>query len=843
MDRFLKRPAGQTAAGASKRPHASWSAATGGGSRYIDCPICNRSVPLTLINEHLDTGCRTVDANPLQPSPPQAPLLAPSPIAHPSVSQPPLSHSTPATRPPTLLPNSEPSQPSKAAGANAGANAFEALKRGAEALKPRNVHCTLLPGPPPRLVWSTTAVTAEAEWTCEVDLRSTNSAPVKLILHQEMPGSGGALLQGDGVPRPEWFAHSHSGLRISLTNLSVPLLKSALQKNIRLGRPVESVRCAWALLRHVDPTGSGPSGAVELLRRLPIIAFEDGLPPPLLGPLTWLMVAHTAKTPLPLSCMHVNLILAATLQLASCRYREHMAAEAPSGMGGGAPLPSLADLVPLAAASTSTEIAECPGGADDVDGALSTLHGDSEEDEVLEASLALDVARAALLRAAYGGMGGDIAMLHKAVATWAARGADHTPESLAWGARLRGCAGQATASSEFSNGDSSIGRSPSTLEDTIVREALGGHVQPPDASSARSSGGGQGGTRGSDGMLTEAELRLAMRGEGGLRWGDVPLSALDFHCTNVLDQALAHPATLASMRQLVARHHAATAGGEVAVVELGRRAMWACSSAINVKEEWRGGMARMTNQSAAEEGMAAEARGVEVDIIPPEREHGSAITGWLRGVAMSRLGPTTCRAVQAMRWAEAASARAQATAEGPPPRSASPPVQAQAVAWAAEAVAAAAAVAASGESPAEEASLLGAAWAAIAPRCRGIACETLYKLLANERRQREAQQRLLDAMSPALLLEAPPLRHAASVPEPHPKLQGLYLIQEFVSEAEEAALIEWCAVERAPCARAPCALSSYALPLVLEPLLRPSRFPSHLKNSSCALALEPGSFP
>jgi hypothetical protein len=93
---------------------------------------------------------------------------------------------------------------------------------------------------------------------------------------------------------------------------------------------------------------------VELLRRLPIIAFEDGLPPPILGPLTWLMVAHTAKTPLPLTCMHVNLILAATLQLASSRYRERLLGEGPRD-GARAPLPSaFAPEMPYQAAPDDT---------------------------------------------------------------------------------------------------------------------------------------------------------------------------------------------------------------------------------------------------------------------------------------------------------------------------------------------------------------------------------------------------------------------------------------------------------------------------------------------------------
>ena len=589
---------------------------------------------------------------------------------------------------------------------------------------------------------------------------------------------------------------------------------------------------------------------MELLRRLPIIAFEDSLPPPLLGPLTWLMVAHTAKTPLPLSCMHVNLILAATLQLASSRYRERFLGEGPRD-GARAPLPSLADLANLDAnldanlghlsslgnlAPSSSEIAVetagRPGQSDvslgnlahssseiavetagrpgqiDVDVTCAAFRGCSEEDSAADARLAMDVARAALLRAAYGGMGGDVAMLHKAVTTWSARGAEQPSESLAWGVRLRTCVREATSGRVLSSGCP-----PSTLEDAIVREALGGYVRPPEPSSSGGPHGGadgltDGGARAPGASLVEAELRRAMRGEGGLQWGDVPLSSLDFHCTNVLDQALDTPAVLASLRQVLAREVAAGAAPSEgaafeaalelgtpsdaskatlkAALELGQRAMWACSSALNVKEDWLEGRAQTANLGAAD-GMASCAT---AGVIAPDWEHRMATTDWLRGVAISRLGLTTNRAVQAMRWAEEVSAKAQAAAGAS--GSASSSAQAE-VSWAAEAVAAAAAVAASGEYPPREASLLGNVWAAIGPRCRMVACEALHKLLANETRQREAQQRLLDQMSPGLLLEAPPPRHVASTkPEPHAHLPGLFLLKDFVSEAEEAALIEWC---------------------------------------------------
>ena len=63
-----------------------------------------------------------------------------------------------------------------------------------------------------------------------------------------------------------------------------------------LCRPVGALRVAWALLRLIDPMGEKPSGAVELLRRLPIICIEDGLPSALLPPLVWLMVRRVGRT-------------------------------------------------------------------------------------------------------------------------------------------------------------------------------------------------------------------------------------------------------------------------------------------------------------------------------------------------------------------------------------------------------------------------------------------------------------------------------------------------------------------------------------------------------------------
>lgn len=65
--------------------------------------------------------------------------------------------------------------------------------------------------------------------------------------------------------------------------LSPSQLKSALQKNIRLSRPAEAVRCAASMVlstsasSHTKATDPYLEGITQLVRRLIIIIFEDGL--------------------------------------------------------------------------------------------------------------------------------------------------------------------------------------------------------------------------------------------------------------------------------------------------------------------------------------------------------------------------------------------------------------------------------------------------------------------------------------------------------------------------------------------------------------------------------------
>ena len=164
MDRFLKRPAGQQPSSAPKvksqrsATPTTTTTTTNTGSKFAACPICNKSVPITLMSEHMDSPECGAAPPPPPPVPPPAAIPPPPPSQPTSTSQ---------------LPSSS---------AN---DAFAALRQGAAALKPLSVRWSLAPGP--RLSWShapsvssSSAVTTTSEWMCESELRC--QPKVRLVL-------------------------------------------------------------------------------------------------------------------------------------------------------------------------------------------------------------------------------------------------------------------------------------------------------------------------------------------------------------------------------------------------------------------------------------------------------------------------------------------------------------------------------------------------------------------------------------------------------------------------------------------------------------------------------------
>ena len=619
-------------------------------------------------------------------------------------------------------------------------NAFSVMKKASAALAPSHRQWVLFVNrdEPMRLKWCVekkgTNNSIGGLWTRDVILKKDSLCVVNLQ-HVHDPGAPGM--------------QPHAATFLPLHGLSISRLKSALQKNVRLSRPVAAVRVAWALIRTAEPPGGGASGLTELLRRLPIIAIEDSLPSPLFPQLVWIMLAHTHG--LPLLSGHINLVLAATLQMAASNHCEDC--RSPSSM---VPPP-----LTLAQATADAEVA-----------ATFLAAGDSaREKSCNDASLCADLAAALLVRLAYGGMTGDMAMLRTAATVWHRRSQESGAARTAWARRLRAAA------------------EPNAAVATVVSEALmcsfvSGRSRNTTTISSSSSSGSSSTSGCLDGGIDD--LRAAMRGDDGLRWQDIPLSGIDFHCSNVLDAALAHAPTVAELRRLLVAERLEGGREEVVVASdammseaedvegLAKRAMWMCSSGLSAKQEWR--------------------TDGELQIGP--RELIAAVTAGRRAAEASR-------AAQADAEVEGDGKSGGGTAS-----------------WIAEADAAGAVLASSAEKE-SKVRLEVQAWRALAPECRRFECREVRRILEAEARQRGEFKRIF-GVAPWTLLQPPtatmqsmegahsnrrlsllhqlPFHHdsgASSGPaesyvlEPHPLLEGLYLGRNFVSDAEEAALLFW----------------------------------------------------
>jgi hypothetical protein len=160
--------------------------------------------------------------------------------------------------------------------------------------------------------------------------------------------------------------------------ITLPILKSALQKSIRRCAAAEAVRCALAIVK------MGEWG--ELLRRVPIIMLEDAVLHPALPAIVFLMcVDSQPKNRDKIRDCHINLVLTVVYDLASCGVKD--------------PLPEQEQREGGAEAEPATNA----GGAGSA----------GAEEEVL--------LRAIRARASYGGSNWDVNMLQSYEKLWRAR--------------------------------------------------------------------------------------------------------------------------------------------------------------------------------------------------------------------------------------------------------------------------------------------------------------------------------------------------------------------------------------------------------------------------------------
>ena len=160
------------------------------------------------------------------------------------------------------------------------------------------------------------------------------------------------------------------------SRLSVPVLKSILQKSIRRRKPLPSLRVAMEL---------ADKSLGDLLRRLPVIILEDSFLHPSFSLLTWLMVAQSKDFEIPPRLMVK--VFCAVYEISSCPWQDHFVSQS-SG------------------SESSREISICSYHKTGIDYTL-------EDGEALVWCM--------LLRAEYGGMSCDIRMLQDFATVWTSR--------------------------------------------------------------------------------------------------------------------------------------------------------------------------------------------------------------------------------------------------------------------------------------------------------------------------------------------------------------------------------------------------------------------------------------
>ncbi|PNH10384.1 hypothetical protein TSOC_002885 [Tetrabaena socialis] len=360
-------------------------------------------------------------------------------------------------------------------------------------------------------------------------------------------------------------------------------LKSALQKAVRLGRGGCAARAALHLAKE-DPA--------QLLRRLSIICVEDSILHPGLPLVVWLMAAQGKGY--IMGAAHVSALLCLTYQLATVGVRDGL--PEPWDGGGG-----------------EAEVGASGGGpqADDP----------ARDLPAAEAGLI----RCLLLRASYGGMACDVRLLRGFAAYWSARfrgaaGGIHMRLLV-----LRGCnfVPQQSRSHVRQVGDAAPGcgafmpasqllaeqmAEQTSLQRlaTAVRQRLGAfwggsgadasvvrpqwHVAaeadtPPGSATGGCASSGPTSSRWLQ-YLCELYDQVPVPGPlsraasvGPLRRSDVPLSAVDFHVSDVVPQLLARPEVQAAAAASGARGGAEEEQAEEAL----KSAMWLFRSSTNPK--------------------------------------------------------------------------------------------------------------------------------------------------------------------------------------------------------------------------------------------------------------------
>ncbi|KAA6419829.1 MAG: hypothetical protein FRX49_10192 [Trebouxia sp. A1-2] len=484
MDATPRRDAFSVLNSSAKRKRPN-SQADSQASSFRTCPVCETAVPRALLQSHAENckGALPSVKNTSACTPSRAlsqQLAANTPQAA-------AIHET--SQPTSTVPHQQPALPTPG-------NAFSVLMseqrersqvlvffleylpddswqvhwwtKGSKTATPSTAHANSVSNPGSTATSAASMPSCQAVWSattqvsaCILQGMSSSSASAgkaKLTLEVQTnvpPGSEADLAQlTAGSLAPSTFKGSPS------------LLKSALQKNVRLCRAAPAVRCALQLMK---------DNPADFLRRVSIICYALGLS-------------------LASACLRI------VHELASVPVRDAY--------------PTQIDTPSNSEAGSHASI--------------------SAKEEVM--------VRCILIRAAYGGMAGDVTMLKAFAATWKYR-------------FFQGCAcphALPTENHEVAkvDEDKQLALDPCHTWLSYIQGTYSRLVMPPG------------------GILAMAQSPL--------RRGDVPLSAVDFHISSIVEELMHIPSILAAAQSLEA---------QTDMHDSLRRAMWLFRSGLNSKTQ------------------------------------------------------------------------------------------------------------------------------------------------------------------------------------------------------------------------------------------------------------------
>ena len=347
----------------------------------------------------------------------------------------------------------------------------------------------------------------------------THGKDIDLVISSSVPSAALSKERGFGLVK----RHSR---------LSVPVLKSMLQKNIRRRRPLPAVRVAMEL---------ADKSYGDLVRRLPIMVLEDSILHPDFPLLVWLMVAESKgfKPPQQLMIKLMRIVF----EIASCPIKD--------------PLPS------------DDEATEDVENCDETDADLTDALGPDCE----------MMLRAMLLRVSYGGMKCDTEMLCRYEQLWRKRfhaqmeGPDiaalHTqdPEALSQ-AKSKDETGTYTSTKKI---DAAVPIASSGGDPVqVLWSDLPAHSHEKAAVQSES----------------HVPNLVASRLEK-LSPSDAIHNGVDFHCSSVLETVLSDEGIVSAVAQRMDEIQVSRVGEDKAeaVMNIAKTCMWRYSSGVNHKRD------------------------------------------------------------------------------------------------------------------------------------------------------------------------------------------------------------------------------------------------------------------